>query len=294
MTSVADGTYLNFKNKLALYWPLIKSLQTGLLLVTGVAGYLSSHKTNWGDFAQMIPSLFLAISGSTILNMWWDRDIDAKMKRTHMRPTPSGAVSAQEVLWLGLIVSAIGIGWAVTVNWLYGIVVLSGLFFDVVIYSMWLKRRTCWSILWGGISGAMPILSGRVLATGGFDLIGLLLALAILLWIPTHTLTYSIKFREDYKNAGVPTFPETYGVKTTRIIVAISAVLAAMSIGWASILINLSAGLLSVIAVLTAILLILAFATLRIHTDRMNFILFRYASIYMLSAMVILSLQQFV
>jgi len=176
----------------------------------------------------------------------------------------------------------------------YGLVVFAGLFFDVAVYSMWLKRRTCWSILWGGISGAMPILAGRVLAVGGIETIGILLSFAILLWIPTHTLTYSIKFRADYEDAGVPTFPAAYGVQITRAIIAISAVLAALSIGWASILINLSAGLLSAIAVLTAVLLILAFATLRIHTDRMNFILFRYASVYMLCAMLILSLQGFV
>ncbi len=283
------------KNKLQLYLPLIKSLQTFLLLLTGVAGYLSANtEAVWPDFWQMVPSLFLAIAGSTILNMWWDQDIDVKMKRTHGRPTSSGRVSRAEVLRLGVIVSVIGVGWALWVNWLFGVVVFAGLFFDVVVYSMWLKRRTCWSIVWGGISGAMPILAGRVLAVGGFDLIGLLLALAILLWIPTHTLTYSIKFSEDYKSAGVPTFPATYGVRTTRVVIAISAVLAALCIGWASILINLSAGLLSAIAVLTVILLLLAFATLRIHTDRMNFILFRYASVYMMCAMLILSLQGFI
>jgi protoheme IX farnesyltransferase len=280
--------------RMKLYAPLIKSLQSSLLLLTGAAGYLSANiEFDPLQFWQMIPSLFLAIAGSTILNMWWDQDIDAKMRRTHMRPIPSGKLASREVLILGSVISGIGVGWAFLINWLYGTVVFAGFFFDVVVYSMWLKRRTCWSILWGGISGAMPILSGRTLAVGAIDLIGVLLALAILLWIPTHTLTYSIKFHEDYKNAGVPTFPDTYGIKTTRLIIAISAVLAACSIGWASLLINLSAGLLSVIAVLSAILLLLAFATLRIHTDRMNFILFRYASVYMMFAMLILSLQRF-
>jgi hypothetical protein len=74
-------------------------------------------------------------------------------------------------------------------------------------------------------------------------------------------------------------------------VIAVSSILAAMTIGWASILIGLSAGLLSLIAVLTAVMLILAFATLRVHTDKMNFMLFRYASLYMLSAMIILSIQ---
>ena len=279
-------------NKFRLYWPLIKSLQTGLLLSTGIAGYLSSRPPfSISSLLGLSASLFLAISGSTILNMWYDRDIDALMKRTHMRPAASGKLNHKEVFAVGLTISILGIGWAFAIAPLYGLVVFSGWFFDVIVYTVWLKRRTCWSILWGGISGAMPILSGRVLAVREIELIGILLALSILFWIPTHTLTYSMKFRKDYKNAGVPTFPETYGERFTRAIIAISSILAAVAIVWASVLIGLSAGLLSLIAVLTAVMLILAFATLRIHTDKMNFMLFRYASLYMLSAMIILSIQ---
>ena len=281
-------------SKIRLYWPLIKSLQTGLLLATGIAGYLSSHPPfSIPILLGLSGSLFLAISGSTIMNMWYDRDIDAQMKRTHMRPAASGKLDHREVFAVGLMISFLGIGWAFVIAPLYGLVVFAGWFFDVIVYTVWLKRRTCWSILWGGISGAMPILSGRALAVSEIELVGILLALSILFWIPTHTLTFSIKFRNDYKNAGVPTFPETYGERFTRAVIAISSILAAAAIGWASILIGLSAGLLSLIAVLTAFMLILAFATLRIHTDKMNFMLFRYASLYMLSAMVILSVSAF-
>src|SRR5512141_1508771 len=190
--------------RLRSYWSLIKSLQTGLLLMTGVAGYFSAHEAmRWGDLLGLLPSLFLAISGSTVLNMWWDRDIDARMKRTHMRPTPSGDVPAREVLALGLAASAAGVGWALVLDVRYGLVVFVGLFCDVVIYTMWLKRRTCWAIVWGGIAGAMPVLSGRVLAIQRLDAIGVLLAAAILFWIPTHTLTFSLKFFGDYQAAGV-------------------------------------------------------------------------------------------
>ena len=279
-------------NKIRLYVPLIKSLQTGLLLSTGIAGYLSSRPPFYLPvLLELILTLFLAISGSTIMNMWYDRDIDAKMRRTHTRPAATGELNPREVILVGMTFSILGIGGAMLVHPLYGEVVFAGWFFDVIVYTVWLKRRTCWSILWGGISGAMPILSGRVLAVGELELVGILLALAILFWIPTHTLTYSMKFRNDYKNAGVPTFPATYGDVFTRATIALSSILAAIAIGWASILIGLGAGLLSLIAVLTAVMLILAFATLRIHTDRMNFMLFRYASLYMLSAMIILSLQ---
>ena len=282
-------------HKIRLYWPLIKSLQTGLLLATGIAGYLSSRPPfSISLLLGLAVSLFLAISGSTIMNMWYDRDIDAKMKRTHMRPAASGELDQREIFVVALIISVLGIGSAVVISPLYGSVIFAGWFFDVIVYTVWLKRRTCWSILWGGISGAMPILSGRVLAVHEIELVGILLALSILFWIPTHTLTYSMKFREDYKNAGVPTFPSTYGEKFTRATIAVSSILAAIAIVWASILVGLGAGLLSLISVLTAVMLILAFATLRIHTDKMNFMLFRYASFYMLSAMIILSIPAFV
>jgi len=285
---------VNRKSKIALYFPLIKSSQTGLLLATGIAGYLSAG-TRIGllTLLGMSFSLFLAISGSTIMNMWYDRDIDAKMKRTHKRSAASGELNPKEVFWVGMAISAIGIGWAFLVDPLFGLVVFAGWFFDVVIYTFWLKRRTAWSIVWGGISGAMPILAGRVLATGHVDLVGSLLALAILFWIPTHTLTFSIKFRDDYSNAGIPTFPSTYGETFTRATIAISSVLAALAIGWASALIGISAGYLRLIAVLTAGLLLLAFATFRVQSEQINFGLFKYASLYMLSSMIILATKAF-
>ncbi|HLF73863.1 MAG TPA: heme o synthase [Anaerolineales bacterium] len=290
----AQSSIVNRKSKIALYIPLIKSTQTGLLLATGIAGYLSAHTAvNIPVLTGMSISLFLAISGSTILNMWYDHDIDAKMKRTHKRPAASGELSRAEVFWVGLMISVIGVGWALALAPLYGLVVFAGWFFDVIVYTLWLKRITCWSIVWGGISGAMPILSGRALAVNEIDLIGILLALSILFWIPTHTLTFSLKFRDDYRNAGVPTFPSTYGDTFTRATIAISSVLAAAAIGWASVLIGLSAGYLRLIAVLTAGLLLLAFATFRVQSERANFGLFRYASLYMLSAMIILAMQAF-
>jgi protoheme IX farnesyltransferase len=287
--AVPQQLMIALKSKIRLYWSLIKSLQTGLLLMTGLAGYLSAHAViNWAVFLQIIPSLFLAISGSTILNMWWDRDIDSKMKRTHMRPTPSGNVAAKEVLVLGILVSTIGIGWAVLLNPGYGIVIFAGLFFDVFVYSMVLKRRTCWSIVWGGIAGAMPVLSGRVLAVGGIDAIGILLAAAILFWIPTHTLTFSLKFFEDYKAAGVPTFPSTYGVGSTRLAIAISSIAAALAMSIASIWIGVAEGILALIIILSTVLLFLAATVVIRPSDQTNLRLYKYASIYMLCTMLLI------
>jgi protoheme IX farnesyltransferase len=290
----AQSQIVKPKSKIRLYWPLIKSSQTGLLLTTGIAGYLSAGTPiGLRTLLGLSFSLFFAISGSTIMNMWYDRDIDAKMKRTHKRSAASGELNANEVFWVGMTISIIGVGSAILMDPIYGLVVFAGWFFDVIIYTIWLKRLTAWSIVWGGISGAMPILAGRVLATGTIDLVGILLALSILFWIPTHTLTFSIKFREDYGNAGIPTFPSTYGETFTRATIAVSSVLAALAIGWASVLIGISAGYLRLIAVLTAGLLLLAFATFRVESERVNFGLFKYASLYMLSSMIILSMKAF-
>ncbi len=281
--------------KIRLYKPLIKTSQTCLLLATGVAGYLSAGiQVDLVTFTGLILSLFLSISGSTILNMWYDHDIDTVMNRTHNRPLAAGTVGLGEALRLGLVVSLLGVGLAVAMDPVYGLVVFAGLFFDVVVYTIWLKRKTCWSIVWGGISGGMPILAGRVLAVGHVDLVGILLTLAILFWIPTHTLTFSIRFHDDYKAAGVPTFPSTYGFAFTRTLIAVSAILAAVCIGWASVLIGVEAGFLRLLVVLATGLLVLSFATVTRPSERVNFGLFKYASLYMLCSMVVLSIQPYV
>jgi protoheme IX farnesyltransferase len=279
------------KTKFRSYIPLIKSLQTGLLLSTGLAGYMSAHThLNLNSLWGLVGSLFLAISGSTILNMWYDCDLDTVMNRTHNRPLASGKVSKQEALWLGLILSTAGVGWAIALNGLYGLIVFCGLFFDVVVYTIWLKRRTCWSIVWGGLSGGIPILAGRVLATGQIDLVGLLLMMAVLFWIPTHILTYNMRYYDDYQAARVPTFPSAYGFEATRAIIALSAIIAAASIGVAGVMIGVQAGALRLMAVLSSGLLVLSVATVFRPSEQVNFSLFKYASIYMLASMIMLSL----
>lgn len=276
-------------SKLRLYWSLIKSLQTGLLLMTGVTGYLSAHAGfDTREFIQLAASMFLAISGSTILNMWWDRDIDAMMKRTHMRPTPTGETTAGEALKLGVLVSSIGVGWALSLDLRYGSVIFAGWFFDVIVYTVWLKRRTCWAIVWGGIAGAMPVLAGRVLATGSLDAIGILLAASILFWIPTHTLTFSLKFSEDYQAAGVPTFPSTYGTRFTRLTIGISSIAAGLAMSTASIWIGSAEGIQALVIFLSAVLLFVAATAMFRPSDRWNLRLYKYASVYMLCTMLLL------
>ncbi|MGA2490072.1 MAG: protoheme IX farnesyltransferase [Anaerolineales bacterium] len=281
-----------YLSKLRLYWSLTKSLQTGLLLFTGLTGFMTARcpVIHWYDFLGLGVTLFLAIAGSTILNMWYDRDMDMVMNRTHHRPLADGRFAPAEALRLGLVLSFLGIGLSVLMAPLYGLIVFAGWFFDVVIYTLWLKRRSCWSILWGGISGSMPILAGRTFGLGHVDCIGILLALAVLFWIPTHILTFSMRYFEDYQAAGIPTVPASYGFAATRLSIAISSIVTALSIVLAGILTGIQWGFLRLLAMLSAGLFLLAITSIFRPSDRINTGLFKYASLYMLSAMILLSL----
>lgn len=278
-----------FKN-IRLFWPLTKSLQTGLLVATGMAGYMSARCPvhNLSIMLGLFISLLASIAGSTILNMWFDRDIDAKMERTKARPLASGQIKPKEALWVGLIISFLGVSLALFMNIGFGIIIFAGLFFDVVVYTIWLKRRTCWSIVWGGISGGMPILAGRFLGIGSLDWIGVVLALGILLWIPTHILTFNMRYAKDYLNAGIPTVVSVYGTKVNQAIIAVSSILAAIAMGMASWGIGLTWGCLRLLSVLSIGLIILALSMIIRPSERINFGLFKYASIYMLSSMLLM------
>jgi len=275
--------------KLRAYLAMTKSLQTALLLVTAVAGYASARcpLLTWKTLLAMIVSLFLVISGSTVLNMVYDRDIDAVMKRTCWRPLPVGQVTPGEALRLGVVLCVLGSVLAFAMSLLFGLVVIAGFCFDAVVYTLWLKRRTAWSIVIGGLAGGMPVLAGRTLALGRVDAIGLLLMLAVLLWIPTHIMTFSIRYAEDYRRAGVPTFPSRYGMPLTRVLISLASVGAAVSIMIAAVGIGLSWGYMGFLGVLGFGLLALAIANIMRPSPGLNFGLFKYASLYMLSSMLL-------
>jgi protoheme IX farnesyltransferase len=136
----------------------------------------------------------------------------------------------------------------------------------------------------------MPILAGRALGTGQIDWIGLMLALGVLFWIPTHILTFSMRYVDDYQAAAIPTFPSTYGLPVTRMLIAISSVLAAIAMTAAAVGIGMAWGYLRLIAVLSTGLLMLAVGSNLRPSERVNFGLFKYASLFMLATMIMIVL----
>lgn len=283
----ATGLRGRLAERFRLYWAMTKSLQTGLLLVTGIAGFSSARcpALEPGMLAALVGSLFLAVAGSTVLNMYYDRDIDARMLRTRGRPLPSGRVRPGEALLLGVVLSGAGVAWSMLLAPLYGLVVLAGLLLDVGVYTLWLKRRTPWSIVWGGLSGGMPVLAGRVLGLGTIDSVGLLLALTVLLWIPTHILTFSIRHAEDYARAGVPVFPNTHGLKVTRRIISLSTAGAPLALCLAAFHLQMHWGLWRAVAALGVGLIALSASSAHRPSPRKDFGLFKAASVYMLGGM---------
>lgn len=275
--------------RFSYYWILIKDLQTGLLLVTAAAGYASGCCTNLTQtcLLGLMGSLFFAVGGCTILNMAFDRDIDALMHRTANRPLPSGKIKAREAWIIGGLMTAFGLTWALLLEPLYGMTVAGGVALNALVYTVWLKRRTPFAILIGGMAGGMPALAGRVLATGQIDLTGLLLALAVLMWIPTHIMTFTIKYQEDYARAGIPTFPAAYGVRTTRRIIAVSSILVVAVLQWAAYRIGVPQGTFTGLALLGGAMVGLTALSMLRQTRALNFALYKGASIYLLMAMIL-------
>jgi heme o synthase len=272
------------------YIQLIKTPQTALLLLTAVAGYRSASNSEYPFiiiFSAMV-GLLLAISGTTALNMVFDHDIDTIMSRTKKRPLPTGNLSDFNATMFGIVLIAIGMAINLYISAIFAVVIFLGLFFDLIVYTFWLKRRSPLSIIFGGLSGGMPILAGRVLATGVIDLPGILFALAILLWIPTHILTLAMNHSNDYKLAGVPTFPNVFGFKSARYFIALSNVIAGAILIFVFNLLNITNSGMTILILSTFLLVGFSVKVIISPSKESNFAMFRYASIYMGIAMLIL------
>jgi len=155
---------------------------------------------------------------SGALNMWYEADLDANMKRTRGRPLPAGRMDRQSALHFGV---ALAVGSVVlmglAVNVLAAAILAVSILFYVLVYTVWLKRRTPQNIVIGGAAGAFPPLIGWAAATGRIDLLPVLLFLLIFLWTPPHFWALSLFVRTDYAAAGVPMLPVVAGIRTTRL-----------------------------------------------------------------------------
>jgi len=202
------------------YVALCKPRIVELLLITAVPTlFLAYH-----GLPSLLVTLVVVVGGAlaagsaNALNCYIDRDIDEVMRRTSSRPLVKHTVSPRSALVFGLAIGAVSVVmFAVATNLLAAALTLGAILYYVVIYTMLLKRHTSQSTLWGGVCGAAPVLIAWAAARDGLSWPSFLLFLVIFFWQPPHFWALAIKYKDDYRSAGIPMLPV---VATTRRVLA--------------------------------------------------------------------------
>jgi len=243
------------------YVTLMKPGVMSLVVFTGAVGlFLAPGSIH--PFIGLVAVLAIALGSGAgaVINMWFDRDMDAVMKRTQKRPIPAGRIAAEDALAMGLMLSFLSVGLlGIATNWVAAFWLGFAILFYGVIYTMLLKRTTPHNIVIGGAAGALPPVIGWAAVTGTTPLFPWLLFLVIFLWTPPHFWALALYRHDDYKNAHVPMLPVVAGPRATkRQILLYSLLLAASAIapalfGFAGILYLAAAGLLSLRFVMGAL-----------------------------------------
>jgi protoheme IX farnesyltransferase len=208
---------------------LLKPRVMSLVVFSGFAG-LAVAPGHIHPLIAAVAVLCIAVGAgaSGAINMWFDRDIDAIMNRTCGRPIPRGAVEPDAALSFGGVLAVFSVMlMGIAVNWMAAGLLAFTIFFYVIVYTMWLKRRTPQNIVIGGAAGAFPPMIGWAAVTGDISLASLSLFLLIFMWTPPHFWALSL-FREgDYAKAGVPMMPVVAGQRATKIQILIYTLLLA-------------------------------------------------------------------
>ncbi len=187
------------------YIKLTKPHVWSLLVFTGSAGYLIASGGSFDiNFVLVTIALIFGTAGANTVTGYFDRDIDQIMFRTMNRPLPKGDVTPQNALYFGLLLVFLSVILALYINFLAFILMILGLFDNIIVYSWWSKRRTPWNILLGAPSGGMPTLIGYAAYEPVLPIDAWLLFLLVIIWTPLHIWTLALKYRDDYLRANVP------------------------------------------------------------------------------------------
>ena len=275
---------------------LMKPRVMSLVVFTTIIGMMLAP-TNPHPVLMMIAIFAIAAGAgaSGAINQWYDRDIDAIMKRTCDRPIPAGKVDADEALAFGVIISML----SVLVLWFSANVLAAGLlaftiFFYAVVYSVWLKRSTPQNIVIGGAAGAFPPAIGWLAAGGSLTWEPVILFGIIFIWTPPHFWALALVKNEDYTRAGIPMLPVVIGPeKTINQILAYSIVMAPFAvlpafIGMASMAYGIVA------SILGAGFLFYAIRLKQNGSDQNAMALFKYSILYLFLIFMALGIDAFV
>ena len=220
------------------WFTLLKPRVLTLVVFTGVVGLMVApgHMHPVLAFAATL-AITVAAGAAGAINMWYDRDIDAAMRRTRHRPIPAGRIPPDAALGYGVVL-ALGsvVVMELAANTLSAALLAASIAFYVFVYTMWLKRRTPQNIVIGGAAGAFPPLIGWAAATGSISALPLILFGIVFLWTPPHFWALALWANADYERVGVPMLPVVAGARATRrqIVVYTVLLVAASLLPWAA------------------------------------------------------------
>jgi heme o synthase len=214
----AQGPSLVGEASVADYVALLKPRVMSLVVFTGFAGlYLAPGHLHPLLAAVAVLCIAVGAGASGAINMWYDRDIDAIMKRTQNRPLPAGRMAPGEALGFGCVLAAASVVvMGLAVNWVAATLLAGTITFYILVYTVWLKRRTPQNIVIGGAAGAFPPMVGWAAVTSDVGLASLVLFALIFFWTPPHFWALSLYRTGDYARAGVPMMPVVAGARETK------------------------------------------------------------------------------
>lgn len=208
----------NFGGSVKDYFMLMKPRVMSLVVFTAISGMLLAPG-NIHPLIAFVSILCITIGAGSAaaINMWYDRDIDAIMKRTQKRPIVTGAVKADEALAFGIITGTMAvIMMAVSVNIISAALLAFTILYYIYIYTIWLKRTSVQNVVIGGVSGALPPIIGWASVTGNISWQAFSLFAIIFIWTPPHSWALALYRSDDYKNCNVPMMPVIKGVLYTK------------------------------------------------------------------------------
>jgi len=199
-----------------------------ILILVAITALASAIVANQGDIlfsmgVLLVLAVVLASAGAALLNNYLDKDIDIIMERTRNRPLPNGKFSPPKVFLAGITLIVLSVLPALALDYLVALFVVAGALIYVLIYTLWLKRRTSLNIIIGGLAGSCVILAGWFAITTELSLVLILMASLVFLWTPSHFWSLALAHQESYRKAKIPMLPVIAGVKKTSDYILLSS-----------------------------------------------------------------------
>ena len=269
--------------ELADYLKLLKPRVMSLVVFSGLAGLLLAPGTLHPILA-IVAVLCIAVGSGTAgaINMWYDRDIDAVMERTKLRPIPNGRIAPGDALGFGIVLAVGSVAiMGLTVSIPAALILTVAILFYVFVYTIWLKRRTPQNIVIGGAAGAFPPMIGWASVTGSISIESIVLFALIFFWTPPHFWSLALYRAGDYEKAGVPMLPVVAGTRETKRQIIIYTLLL-LPLAVAPALLGVTGWLYGVFSLILSLLFLVAAVLVWVdETERASRRMFTFSIVYL-------------